>query len=76
MADHVNIQDPESMERNWRHLEEVQILSTKLTVANQRILHLEGELSAIFTRIGRGDPVELHYRDGSMIRVVAIETDE
>jgi hypothetical protein len=69
MADHINIVEPCKRERQWDHMLAVEKLKTELDIANQRILSLEGDLSAIFTRIKRGETVKLYYEGGEVIEV-------
>ena len=59
MADHINIRHPNERHRDWQHLKQVALLKTELEIAEKRILQLDGDLDAIFTRIKRGDPVWL-----------------
>ena len=71
MADHINIVEPSKRERQWCHMLTTEKLKTEITVANSRIMSLEGDLDAIFTRIKRGETVKLYYDDGSMIEIAA-----
>lgn len=70
MPDHINIHHPRPREERMRHAIEVAELKARASVMAAYIADMESDLTAIFTRIGRGDPVELHYPDGSVIPVV------
>lgn len=71
MADQVNIPDPYTADRDWQRLMESELAKTRESVLTRRIMEQDAQLSAIFTRIERGDDVELHYRDGTVIVVGA-----
>lgn len=68
MADHINISWPRQL---WEM--EDRVAKAKLE-AEMRVLQtayeaMASNLDAIFTRIARGDQVELHYPDGKVILV-------
>lgn len=68
-ADHININHPERRGADsdrFRSILEHDKLKLELTQLRQWYDMLERDLTAIFTRVERGDPVELHYPDGSV----------
>ncbi|MBX5112735.1 hypothetical protein [Rhizobium lentis] len=73
MPDHININHPDSRAR-WREktLEIVQ-LRAKITMLENCLLDIEGDLEAIFTRIERGDEVELHMQSGAVFVITGKE---
>lgn len=74
MADHINIVEPSKRERQWEHMVAVEKLKAELSISGQRVLSLESDLDAIFTRIKRGETAKLYYADGTMIEVAALPT--
>lgn len=76
MADHSNIQDPDGFDRMWREVMDREVEAARRLVLERRILSSEGELSAIFNRVRRGELVELHYRDGTVISIVAASEEQ
>jgi hypothetical protein len=71
MADHININEPGRFDRELDHQIAAAKAQVDLTFANKRADALARDLDAIFTRIGRGDEVELHYADGRRIVIFA-----
>lgn len=71
MADQVNIPDPDTADRDWNRLMETELARTRESVLSRRIMEQGSQLSAIFNRIERGEDVELHYRDGTVIVIGA-----
>lgn len=70
MADHSNIHEPNYAAREeWRARVEVEKLKLALSWAEKERDHYRDNLDAIFTRIARGDHVDLYYGDGSHIRL-------
>lgn len=64
MSNHINVKEPDRSREFWRHLTETEKLKVEISVLNKQVDSLRGDLLAIFGRIGRGDPVELHFDDG------------
>lgn len=73
MSDHINVQHPDNNSENWRHLEQMRLLETRLAIAEMRITELSSSLGSIFTRVRRGDICELHYKDGTVLNIVAAD---
>lgn len=72
MSSHINISDPERDERNWAHMRQIDALKAELKTAYAERDHYMSNLSAIFTRIERGEHAELHYANGDVIRIGAV----
>ena len=68
MADHINIAAPkkrhELEDRLWRER-----MQTELKVLQEAYDKLASDMDSIFTRIGRGEQVELRYPDGQVIPI-------
>lgn len=78
-ADHVNIQPPQSFEiEGDRYRTRLEIDKLILELKQMRLFYdaLRGNLEAIFTRIGRGDPAELHYDDGSVFVITGVKRND
>lgn len=78
MSDHINIQDPERRgveSQVYRDMLEIQTLKVELRQLRQWYDALANDLSAIFNRIERGDPAELHYRDGRIFVITGKERE-
>lgn len=78
MADHINIQDPERRgvdSQMYRDRLEVDKLKVELNQLRLWYDTLVNDLSAIFNRIERGDPAELHYRDGRVFVITGKEKE-
>lgn len=71
MADHMNIHHPNGRRDRLRAAIEVAELKARLSVLETTLLNMEDDLEAIFTRIAKGERVELHYPDGEIIRIRA-----
>lgn len=69
MADHINIHHPGPREERMRRAIEIAELKARIATMEGYMLDMEGDLGAIFTRIQRGDNVELHYPDGTVINM-------
>lgn len=72
MADHVNITQVEWFDERWDARLAYEKLAAELSIMTARFRDAQSNLDAIFTRIARGDDVELHYRNGDVIRVAAL----
>lgn len=69
MPDHININHPDGRAR-WRsEMLEIAQLRAKVQTLENSLLSVEGDLDAIFTRIERGDEVELHMPSGAVFVV-------
>ena len=79
MADHININHPQQYDPfrtdNLLHVR-VQEMELELKIANQRLNAAMADLGSIFTRIDRGQTVELHYPDGRKIVIKAYKADK
>lgn len=69
MNDHVNIQHPDSYRRMVEEKSEIEALKVRIKILEQANAGLSSNLDAIFNRIARGDQVELHYPDGSVVLI-------
>lgn len=69
MTDHINITHPDSRDRWMHYRREIERLKADLTLTNSMLMEVQGDLSSIFTRIQRGEQVELHYPDGTVIPI-------
>lgn len=74
MADHINIADPNPRGDYWGSRLFIAKLEAELKCAQAERDHYRDNLDAVFTRIARGDVAHLHYRDGSVIRIMAEPT--
>lgn len=70
MPDHINIHHPQSREARMRHAIEVAEIKARISVRAGYIADMEIDLTAIFTRIERGDPLSFYYPDRLVIHVV------
>lgn len=73
MADHINITHPDRHEQFLREQLPLAELKARLEVMSMQARSLSSDLSAIFTRIDRGETVELHYPDGEVVIVGAVK---
>jgi hypothetical protein len=76
MPDFINIAHPERLgpdSQEYRNNLEIKRLKAELEQLRVWYDMIEARLMSIFTRIERGDPVELHYPDGAVIRVARVE---
>lgn len=68
-ADHININHPDRLDVYsdvYRSVLERKRLELEVAQLGEWLKMATRDLEAIFTRIERGEPVELHYRDGSV----------
>lgn len=75
-ADHINIQHPERRGADsdtYRSRLEIEQLRAELKQLRMWYDTLERDLTAIFTRIERGDEAELHYPDGRIFVIAGRE---
>lgn len=66
MPDYINIHHPDRGERYEREALKIAELKTKISVMETALTQARGDLEAIFTRIARGDPCELHMMNGDV----------
>lgn len=66
MPDHVNIHHPDSRAKYRRERLAIEELRAKVSTLESFLLDAEGDLEAIFTRIERGDQVELNMPSGEV----------
>lgn len=76
MPDHINIQHPERGERYEREALKIAELKTKIAVMETALARSRDDLEAIFTRIERGDPCELHMMNGDVYVITGALRDE
>ncbi|MGR9441639.1 hypothetical protein [Rhizobium leguminosarum] len=69
MPDHINIHHPDNRAKYRRERLAIEELRAKVTTLENFLLDAEGDLEAIFTRIERGDEVELHMPSGEVFIV-------
>ncbi|ODT87038.1 hypothetical protein [Phenylobacterium sp. SCN 70-31] len=69
MADHINISQIDRFDSEWNSRLEFNKLKAELDIMTQRFKQAQSNLDAIFTRIARGEDVELHYSNGDVVRV-------
>lgn len=77
-ADHINVMHPDrySLDSDiFRDRLTIRKLQVELENVTQFHAAVSRNLEAIFTRIGRGDPVELHYPDGRVFVVTGVEKE-
>lgn len=68
MADHINIHAPQKRYDLQDELARAH-MEAEMTVLRNRYDKMADDLDAIFTRIARGEQVELHYPDGTMVPI-------
>ena len=76
MPDHINIQDPDCRGVDSEiYRSRLTIEQQKVELAQLRLWYdaLAKDLASIFTRIERGDPAELHYKDGRVFVITGAE---
>jgi hypothetical protein len=76
MADHINIVHPAPRGEGsdfYRQTLSEKKLRVELEQMTTWYHALEADLTSIFTRIERGDPVELHYPDGRVFQITGKE---
>jgi hypothetical protein len=66
MPDHINIHHPDSRAKYRRERLAIEELRAKVSTLESFLLDAEGDLEAIFTRIERGDQVELNMPSGAV----------
>ncbi|AID18367.1 hypothetical protein PPF1_54 [Rhizobium phage vB_RleM_PPF1] len=66
MPDHINIHHPDSRAKYRHEMLEIVQLRARVSTLESFLLNAEGDLEAIFTRIERGDEVELHMQSGAV----------
>ncbi|RWX78247.1 hypothetical protein EPK99_06320 [Neorhizobium lilium] len=76
MADHINIHHPDRGERYEREALMIAELKTKIAVMETALTQSRGDLEAIFTRIKRGDPCELHMMNGDVYVITGALRDD
>jgi hypothetical protein len=76
MPDHINIHHPDNGERREREDMVIAEMKAKITVLNQHLLSVRGDLEAIFTRIERGAPCELHMKNGDVYVITGVLRDD
>lgn len=75
-VDHINIQHPDRRGvESETYRSRLEIDKTQLELKQLRLWYdaLSNDLEAIFNRIERGDPAELHYPDGRVFVVTGKE---
>lgn len=75
MADHINISERSQRGSDWATIVQIEKLKVEVLWAEKRAEAMIRDLEAIFTRIGRGDTVQLHYENGTVIEVSATPSD-
>ena len=68
MADHINISAPRSRSELQERIGAEQA-KAEMTILRSAYDDMASNLDSIFTRIARGEQVELHYPDGKVILV-------
>lgn len=68
MPDHINIHMPRTRDVLQDAIGRAQ-LEAEMKVLRTNYDKMAGDLEAIFTRIGRGDQVELHFPDGNVVPI-------
>ncbi|RWB67598.1 hypothetical protein [Mesorhizobium sp.] len=68
MADHINIHAPRDR-YDLRAEIELAHMKAEMALLQQRYDKMESDLDSIFTRIARGDQVELHYPNGEIVLI-------
>jgi uncharacterized protein (UPF0335 family) len=76
MPDHINIHHPDAGERRERDDILVAEMKARITVLNQHLLAVRGDLEAIFTRIERGEECELHMKNGDIYVITGALRDD
>lgn len=76
MPDHINIHHPDTNERWEREAIKIAELKARITVLDQALLQVRGDLEAIFTRIERGEECELHMKNGDVYVITGALQDE
>ncbi len=66
MPDHINIHHPDSRAKYRRERLAIEELRAKVSTLESFLFDAEADLEAIFTRIERGDEVELNMPSGAV----------
>ncbi|OWV67896.1 hypothetical protein ATY76_13275 [Rhizobium sp. R339] len=69
MPDHININHPDNRAKYRYEMLEIVQLRARVQTLENFLLNAESDLEAIFTRIERGDEVELHMQSGAVFVV-------
>lgn len=69
MPDHINIHHPDGRAERRQKAVTIAELRAKITTLETYLDSAENDLEAIFTRIERGDAVELHMTSGAVFIV-------
>lgn len=72
MSDHINIHHPDDGERREREAIKVAEMQARITILDRSLLQVRGDLEAIFTRIERGEPCELHMKNGDVYVITGV----
>ncbi|MBB3297841.1 MULTISPECIES: hypothetical protein [unclassified Rhizobium] len=75
MPDHINIHHPDSRAKYRRERLLIEELRAKVSTLESFLIDAEGDLEAIFTRIERGDEVELHMPSGAVFVITGKERE-
>lgn len=68
MADHINISAPRRRHEMRDDIARAQ-MEAEMKLLKDGYDDMAGDLDAIFTRIARGEQVELHYPDGTVVPI-------
>lgn len=68
MADHINIRPPVSLLDMQERIANAKVRA-ELETLQRHYNDMASNLESIFNRIARGEPVELHYPDGTVIPI-------
>lgn len=68
MADHINIRLPCRRSELQESIASAQ-MKIEMELLRNAYDDMRGELESIFTRIARGEQVELHYPDGTVVPI-------
>ncbi|MGO8093173.1 hypothetical protein [Rhizobium leguminosarum] len=73
MPDHFKINHPDSRAKYRHEMLEIVQLRARVSTLESFLLNAEGDLEAIFTRIERGNEVELHMQSGAIFVITGKE---
>jgi hypothetical protein len=73
MPDHINIHHPDGRAMSRQKAVTIAELRAKISTLETYLDSAESDLEAIFTRIKRGDAVELHMPNGAVFIVTGKE---
>jgi len=68
VADHINIRAPRDLFEMEDRFQKAR-LEAEMKVLQTAYETVRADLDSIFTRIGRGEQVELHYPDGKVVLI-------